>query len=219
MGEYAKFAGRDIKMGTCEDMYYLRAEQVPQLRPLPNSLNPRDPEVLQVLRFRFPWPDEDGTEPGAFDRYNRTAAVHDVQLPEGVEHDLVQFVAQAGYLVSLPCPEGPPATHGLQVHRNGFAGPVLIVQQGYRNGNLAVICRCGGCGAPFNLPTQADAEPVIVACRAEADRMEKRGESGAWWHTVADRIAAGYAQAIPRDTTRAQPGQGHAPDIDLLNGY
>ena len=27
MGEYAKYAGERVKIGTCEDMYYLRDDQ------------------------------------------------------------------------------------------------------------------------------------------------------------------------------------------------
>jgi len=194
MGEYAKFADREIKIGTCEDMFYLRADQAAQVQPMPGSLNPSDPEVQQHIRFRFPWPDEDGTEPGAFDRYSRSVGLYGVTMPQGVDHYSVQFTAPVGYLVSLPCPEGPHGSHGLAVHRNGFQGPVKIVQQAYRNGNLAVVCECGGCGAAYNLPTFEDAEPIIVACRAEADRHDRHDDAAhkAWWHAVADRIAAGY---------------------------
>ena len=194
MGEYGLVSGERVKLGTCEDMYYLRADQVGQVQRVPNSLDVRDPEVQAEIRFRFPWPDEDGTEPGAFDSFDRAVGVYGVQPPAGVEHRSVQFVAQAGYLASLPCPETAGlnlAPLGITIHRNGFAGPVKIVQQAYREGNLAVICQCGGCGARYNLPTLAEAEPVIVACRQEADK--KHEGPGGWWHTVADRIAAGYA--------------------------
>ena len=194
MGEYAMYKGERIKIGTCEDMYYLRADQAPKVRKVSGSLDPNAREEQEIIRFRFPWPDEDQVEPGAFESFDRAVGLSgDIPFPEGLEHHSVQFWAQGpGYLVSLPCPEGPAASHGLHVHRNGFGGRVKIVQQAYRVGVLAVICECGGCGARFNLPTWAGAEPVIVACRAEADKAERQGNSRAWWDTIADRIAAGY---------------------------
>jgi hypothetical protein len=75
---------------------------------------------------------------------------------------------------------------------------VQIVQQAYRNGHLALICQCGGCGARYNVPTWAEVEPLVVAVRAEGDRADA-AVSGQWWHTVADRIAAGYLliEAVP----------------------
>ena len=195
MGEYGLVSGERVKLGTCEDMYYLRADQVAQVVKVPGSLDPADPEVQAEIRFRFPWPDEDNVRPGAFDPYERAVGLYGVQPPTGVEHHKVQFTA-SGYVVSLPCPESVEAEAGQRygnvgytVHRNGFAGPVKIVQQAYRGGVLAVICQCGGCGAKYNLPTLAEAEPVIVACRSKADKSG----NAAWWHKVADRIAAGYS--------------------------
>src|SRR5437016_4579142 len=63
MGEYAQYGGQDVKIGTCEDMYYLRYDQRWQVQALDGNVNP----VLDVahLRFRFPWPDEDTIPPGA----------------------------------------------------------------------------------------------------------------------------------------------------------
>ncbi len=193
MGEYARYNGQRIKIGTCEDLYYLRASQLPLIQPERGEADPRTNASKAVYRFRFPWPDEDVVAPGAFDNPFRSVALWNVTAPPDLKHDAVQFVAQAGYNVSLPCPEGPMKIEGLKVHRNGFSGPVKIVQQAYRNGVLALICECGGCGAKYNLPTIQDAEPIIVACRAEADAADKRNDgAGKWWHAIADRIAAGY---------------------------
>jgi hypothetical protein len=198
MGEYATYNGHSIKIGTCEDMYYLRAGQAPMVRHERGNVDPSSPKDQRVIRFRFPWPDEDGTAPGAFENYDRAVGVWNIAPPAAIEHRTVQFVSDRGYNVCLPCPEGPAANHGLKVHRNGFAGPVRIVQQAYRGGVLALICECGGCGARYNLPTLADAEPVIVACRAEADAAARRdgddSSQARWWHRVADRIAVGYSE-------------------------
>ena len=193
MGEYAEFNGREIKVGTCEDLYYLRADQAGRVRKTRSGhTDLADPAVLAVVRFRFPWPDEDGTEPGAFGDYGRSIPLSGLQPPADLDHMTVQFSARAGYLVSLPCPEGPAASHGLKIHRNSFAGPVRIVQQAYRGGNLAVICECGGCGARYNLPTIEDAAPVISACRVEAGKRPEDEGHAKFWGAIADRIEAGY---------------------------
>jgi len=70
MGEYAlrKSDDTEIKIGTCEDMYYLRYEDRDKVSKLPNSLDPR---TEYNLRFRLPFPDEDDIKPGEYDDYNR----------------------------------------------------------------------------------------------------------------------------------------------------
>lgn len=134
MGEYAKYAGREIKIGTCEDMYYLRASQRGAVERLPGSVNVNSDEVYGV-RFRFPWPDEDTIEPGAFKDYDRAITAYGIPMPDHVEHHSVQFCASAGYNCSLPCPESKDGQwirligadnqpKPITVHRNGFAGAV-----------------------------------------------------------------------------------------------
>lgn len=205
MGEYAKLksTGERVKIGTCENMYYLRADQIGDVVAVGDSVDPAG-EYQGELRFRFPWPDEDGVAPGAFEDPFRARAVHGVDLPD-IEHGIVQFVAQAGYNVCLPCPEGP-SSHGLNVHRNGFKGAVKIVQQRYWQGQLVTVCECGGCGHKYRLETWAMAEPVVVALRSEADRKQAEFDLHAqrqgiaslpchdarMLHTIADRITAGY---------------------------
>lgn len=196
MGEYAKLigSGEEVKIGTCEDMLYLRFDQRLQVWPQHHSLNPNGAEELEVIRFRFPWPDEDNVKPGYFSDPFRRLAVH-VPAPEGVEHGHVQFVAkQEGYNVCLPCPEGPNANdHGLTVHRNGFAGPTFLVQQAVRNGRLVAICECV-CGRRYNLPTIIDAEPLCkdILAKAEQALNRKDDQRAKYLVEVARRIREGY---------------------------
>lgn len=200
MGEYAKLmgTGESVKIGTCENMYYLRFDQRHQVWPERGSLNPGAAEELAVIRFRFPWPDEDNVRPGEFSDPFRRLAVH-VPAPEGVEHGIVQFVAsREGYNVCLPCPEGPDAdSHGLKVHRNGFAGPAFLVQQAVRNGRLVAIMECV-CGRKYNLPTIADAEPVIsdILDRAEREHRMENYDSAQRYTEIARRIREGYSQEV-----------------------
>lgn len=224
MGEYAKHNGHEVKIGTCEDFYYLRADQRSEI-----SGYGFGEQMLAVVRFRFPFPDEDSIEPGAFEDYDRGVRVPGgYQLPaelSGDEHHRIQFTSPAGYNLCIPCPEafelietvGAAGEHyPLTVHRNGWNGGPRISQQAYRGGALVTLLRCGSCGAVHRLDTIDDARPVIEAFRDEAVREEWRrlfddagnllddygfvpehtGKSRENLLAIADRIEAGYAVAV-----------------------
>lgn len=205
MGEYAKRLSDEanIKIGTCEDMYYLRFDQRDQVAHQSGNVDPNSEDVY-ALRFRFPWPSEDGTAPGEFADYHKSYGLSRFEGcgAEHAEHGSVQFSAPAGYLLSLPCPEGPAAT--LPVHRNGFSGAVHLVQQKLlRDGRLVPIMRCGGCGAKWRLENPAEIEALVVAIRAEADRKERDGRHNGtgkndrrWYDQVADRVLSGAGMAL-----------------------
>lgn len=216
MGEYARYEGQNVKIGTCEDMYYLRWDQAHKVQPLASSVDPAGQHAGQ-LRFRFPFPDEDGIEPGDFRNFDRGVRVDGVRAPAELDgdHYTVQFKADNGYLVSLPCPEAP-ADHGFTIHRNGYGGAVHLVQQRWHEGRLVGVVGCGGCGMRWRLATLEDAEPVATALRAEADRRchvarmgghyrnddgtydeEAIAYQGAWHRKVADRLLAGYSLRMP----------------------
>lgn len=195
MGEYAKLigSGEEVKIGTCEDMLYLRFDQRHQVWPQHGNVNPGSAEDLDVIRFRFPWPDEDPVAPGAFENPFRRLAVH-VPSPPEVEHGIVQFVASTeGYNVCLPCPEGPNQIEGLKVHRNGFAGPTFLVQQAVRNHRLVAIMECV-CGRRYNLPTIIEAEPFCedILRQAERELDYKNERSAANLVEIARRFREGY---------------------------
>jgi hypothetical protein len=206
MGEYAMLGSAEIKIGTCENMYYLRAGQAHQVRALPDNVDPvRDRD--KGIRFRFPFPDEDDVAPGAFDSYERGAPLY-LPVPTDIEHAIVQFTTP-GYNVCLPCPESgrsgsgervtdPIEIAGLKVFRNSHPGTVLICQQRWIGKALVLVLACGGCGAKWRCPTIEDARPYIDACLRKADEFD--GDKGTrfrfgtkgWWREVAARIEAGY---------------------------
>ncbi len=212
MGENAMYRGQRIKIGTCEDMYYLRWDQAEKVSRVEGSVSPLVDRLH--LRFRFPWPNEDHVAPGEFECHDRSVGISCV-VPEGVEHHNVQFASSypgPGYLLSLPCPEGPAGVPFLpddkcssrwmpqlkiKVAKNGWGGDVKIVQQKWIKGEdgherLCTICACGGCGAKFRLETYEAALPIIEACRKQGDGRYPNWERDAFWDKVAVRIAAGY---------------------------
>ncbi len=171
MGEHARrnATGEEIKIGTCENLYYLRADQVHFVTALPHSVDPiKDAESL---RFRFPFPSEDDVEVGNFDDYDRQRRIYGVK-PPAIEHYTTQFKAtnDNGYLVSLPCPESDAydGNELFTIHRNGYGGAVGIVQQRIWNGLLVTVGQCRGCGARFRYETLNDVQPVLDALASEA---------------------------------------------------
>lgn len=201
MGELAKLGSDTIKIGTCEDMYYLRYDQRHRVTPMSGSVNPVTD--APALRFRFPWPDEDKALPGAFDPYDRGVCVRGLMPPADAAHYNVQMTAR-GYVASVPCPESSRYTDDgtgrrslgeLHIHLNGFAGSVLLCAQKYVPGvGLVPILRCGGCGTMWRDEDHHSIEAIAVALRSDADRRSqcnKRDGSIKWLHAVADRVLAG----------------------------
>jgi hypothetical protein len=196
MGEYALYNGQKIHIGVFEDMLSLRADQARLVEPIPTNVDPV--RQARALRFRFPFPDEDGIPPGQFENPHRgiPVAAQLGFLATEVPHWKVQFVArEAGYVVRLPCPHSWVGVESdIEYRRNGSTATVRITQQRLWEGRLVLVCTCAACGARFRLPTQTDADPVITACRQAADRAREVGDESRaqWWNDIADRINAGY---------------------------
>jgi hypothetical protein len=195
MGEYAKYNRHEVKIGTCENLYYLRHDQRWDISPMSGNVNPQSDRELPHLRFRFPFPDEDHVAPGAFEDYSRGFPISGMDISEW-KHGNVQFSAH-GYLVSLPCPEGYSgrefSENHAKIHRNGFAGAVSVVMQRFHDGELQTVVRCNGCGNMYRLD-RTEAEIAMDRLRSEADRYLANGDETAakTRHVIADRIGAGY---------------------------
>mgnify|MGYP003334911719 FL=1 len=206
MGEYANYNGEQVKIGTCEQMYYLRADQVHKVTKAAHSLDPRNRQTAEQIRFRFPFPDEDAIQPGAFQGYNRAIWLYDVAVPEKVDHYSIQLQSKspAGLvLLSAPCPHSPDAkASGLKFGFNGYSGAVGIHSQKLVGGALQLVCICGGCGALWRMDSLEDCAEIIDALGRLAqteDRDHARyshGESGraGFYRDIAARIVSGYSQ-------------------------
>jgi hypothetical protein len=211
MGEYAYFNGQRVKIGTCEDMLYLRWDQRSLVERSETPLF--DPDVLKVIRFRFPFPDEDHLAPGAFDNPFRGYRLDGFEAPTGIDHGNAQFIADNGYLMNLPCPESQPTIlangEAVKTHLNGYGGSASLVGQALRDGRLVGIARCNGCRTLYRLEDGYE-EAAAVAIRAAADRLTRtadlnlqRGQptegdraNGRRLHLIADRLLAGYQVTV-----------------------
>jgi hypothetical protein len=205
MSEHAYFRGKRVKrvkIGTCEDMYYLRADQAHLVTLDDQEPHPTDPlNDWADIRFRFPWPDEDDVDPGEFDDHNRSLVIpaHLMSIPAQIRHERVQFasVYRPDYLLVTLCPELILANHidAMTVTRQS-GGAVELIQQRVHGGKLVAVARCVACRSTWRMPTIDDAMPLVVAVRCMADRAGKAGGEGeeraAFLHAVADRVMAGY---------------------------
>ena len=201
MGEYGyvRGTGERVKLGTCEELYGLRFDQ----REGVYGYEPWSAELLAVVRFRFPWPDEDGASPGMTEQWNRGLTLWGFDQPADVDHGSVQWSARNGYLMSLPCPEGA-GDQPAHVHRNGYGGPASLVGQAVRGGRLVGIARCNGCETRYRLEDGHE-QAAAVCIRAAADEEIRTAEQhgtegnrgiGERLHVVADRLLAGYAAEL-----------------------
>lgn len=184
MGEYATHNGESIKIGTCENMYYLRADQAHLVKKESGSVDPMD--TTAGLRFRFPWPDEDKKEPGDFEPYSRSYPLDGLAAPKDVEHYTVQMRSDNGYLASIPCPESGKKIEGLTIHKNGFGAAVrLAYQKPMPDGKLWLVCQCHGCGALWRVPPEDSVEYI------EAVRKRSSQDGDSPWQ-IALRMTEGY---------------------------
>ncbi len=176
MGEYAKRKsdGADIKIGTCEDMYYLRYEDRHKVWPQANSLDPVT-EACE-LRFRLPFPDEDSVLPGEYEQYARGERLwkswcyrcnalasdacksdhnHQTGCPsfedESAADDpgVIQLRHDSGLLVNVPCYHGvklPEVAKPVQIFWNGKSWHLELQQLRPTPAGVKPIVGCRFCG-------------------------------------------------------------------------
>lgn len=109
MGEYAirNSDREEIKIGTCEDMYYLRFDQRDKITAVPNSLDPLIDSIAGQLRFRLPFADEIDNQPGDFDDPFRCVALPcDYQDEASADDPGTMQMHQHGLLLNIPCYHG-----------------------------------------------------------------------------------------------------------------
>lgn len=127
MGEYAKRRSDavEIKIGTCESMYYLRYEDRNKVEAMDGNINPSE---SMNLRWRLPLPDEDNVLPGEYEDYNRAVRLYnstrgDFRFPESIKNTgIIQLTHPIGLLVNETCYHGeklPDSTDTTKYHWNG----------------------------------------------------------------------------------------------------
>jgi hypothetical protein len=195
MGEYVKHNGTSIKLGTCEDLYYARFNQIKNNLAQMTKVDGNDEPAGYLnpangYRYRFPFPDEDNLKLGNYENFDRGLLIgvaYDVL--EGIEHDKIcqGTACQGGYNVNhyITCPADPAFVPTCNPRTD--RAPVEIVQQKQVEGRLWTVCRCGWCQAKFRLPK----EKAEILC---ASILEQHQDDG--WQEVMKRIMGGYEMTL-----------------------
>jgi len=181
MGEYAKLktTGEEFKIGTCENMYYLRLED--RYKIIYES-------SFTGCRFRLPFPDEDNNEIGNYNDYERgidlvphydediklTSYFDDIYKEHYQEHKgLIQLHHESGLLINASCYHGYklPDNNNSKDLKAFFNGKTSInfelsqvkihLNEETNEKEIIPIVRCKHCKTPF----KADWASVLLHVR------------------------------------------------------
>jgi hypothetical protein len=125
MGEYAirKSDNQEIKIGTCENMYYLRYSDKDMVRQKnENNLDPNDEKTIPELRFRLPFPDEDHIKPGDYEPFRKENVILYDYEPKNETVGILQMHTKYGMMLNVPCYHGeklPENTGDIKPFWNG----------------------------------------------------------------------------------------------------
>lgn len=176
MSEYAtrKIDGKEFKIGTCEDMFNCRYDQISEVRY---------PYLSDNLYWRIPTPDEDGMKPGEFDY---TLLLEDGRIPWKLMIDTTKFSEEdiknmqkqgtvqlkeshMGLLVNIRCPHGFDVGENFQKHDEGIVYSMgyngrqgTLYLKGLKNEptELKVLVECSACGSMWSFSFN-EIEPAI----------------------------------------------------------
>ena len=161
MGEYAKrkIDGAEVKIGTCESMYYLRYEQ---RKEVAYNFQPEKGKHTEWL-WRIPTPKEDGILPGDFE-YGGLLNDHkfipyELKL-KNIDNETAEQIAsfvgltqvyneKLGMLINMPCYHGlrlPDKVEGFQFFWNGKVDALHLCYLANKEKELEVGIKCNACG-------------------------------------------------------------------------
>ena len=199
MGEYIKLNGKEIKLGTCENLYYVRLDDLKNGKgekedgnlSLSGYLDPKN-----GFRYRFPFPEEDGTQPGSYEPYEKGLLIFLSEespellkdLPTWEHYNIYNSCSYNGVInvnIISYCPlsSHPPIMGGTP------AQAVVLLQQKQVEGEIWVVVGCPYCGARVRLSR----DEALELSRAASNMGRGNDPSNLkYWHEVSYRIMAGY---------------------------
>lgn len=180
MGEYATYKGEEIKIGTCNCMYYLRWEQRNDVIPRQGNVNPRT--QYDKIWFRAPRHCEDGIEPGDFD-FQGWCGVKPIRFfikdensnfakeVKSIAKEAQSFkqvrCKEIGVNIRVPCCHGYTTELPDRMGYNGFNPNTLgISALGVRQGKAVAFVGCVACELDFLV---LDFEELVRYCRPFGD--------------------------------------------------
>lgn len=174
MGEFAKYNGSSVKIGTCERMYYLRWDDRHRVSPEEHSVNPA---TQAGLFFRLPFPDEDGIQPGgAYKDYQRGYRMGDWEPDDFADYPASSMQVshpESGLVLNVPCHHGaklPEVGPEIHVFWNGKNHALeLCAVKAMPGGTLRPVYRCRFCGAMWS----CDWEDILLYCGSDPEMLRR----------------------------------------------
>jgi hypothetical protein len=156
MGEYAirKSDGLKIKIGTCEEMYYLRYSDRDKVCALPGNVDPMDEKEVSELRWRLPYPEEDHIKPGEYGDYNHAVPLHGFTPGNSDDPGMFRARSKYGMIVDLPCYHGEklPVVEGASFFWNGKSCAYELRFLKFIEGKPWGVYGCVECGKQWRAP-------------------------------------------------------------------
>lgn len=216
MGEYIKLYGEPYKIGTCENLYYIRFADLAELVRLGHpemQEGNHHPRVYlkdnSGFRFRFPFPDEDRpTMRERLDLYQTTPRFdRGLMIPypahlRGEDHYTVDYTVTSGSFTAIlrgqACPYSKPVEDGAQewqitlapLHIRGLDVAELVFQR-LIDGQLWPVFRCPWCGSMW----RTDEEDTLTLARHVEDQVNRYpvfDETRDEIKTAMQRMTAGF---------------------------
>lgn len=194
MGEHINIKGQSVKLGTCEDLYYATYDQVRAAASIatqqPGNAEPRDYLKPNIWRYRFPFPDEDGTAIGTRSNYDRgylLKASHEFVRGFADHGDASVITPSPIYTrLQFPCPFTSAGVHaGVKVDQ----ATVELIQQKLiindeGNKQLWAVVRCPYCGTTVRLGEEEATTLAAFQVRVGNPDLDE----------VLNRMLAGYTR-------------------------
>jgi hypothetical protein len=209
MGEYVTINKQQVKLGTCEDLYYTRLNQLwsySHIQGVKEYLNPDN-----GFRYRFPFPEEDNLTIGNYNDFDKGLIISlhadDYRLVD-FSHDDIWHGCSAenkgsyNVNISLPCPQSkaldwtfiqmPDNTTMKIKHSNNDFRIVSIKQQKQVNGEVWTVISCPYCGSRVRIDYDG-AVKLVHSIKVGYIDCHNATESNKEYYTkVIDRIMQGY---------------------------
>ena len=188
MGEYIRYKGEEVKIGTCEQMYYTSFDNfikhLPDMKQQSGNLSPE--AYLQESNFwRLPFPDEKnlpfGNINGDFDRCLSLYIARDnYEALKMTGHKTFYLPVMPakftghGFNISIPCPYSEDFKNiktstntdkGFFISSRYQYGLLNLIYQKNEDGKLLPVVQCPYCKSLWTLDTKQDLVNLIKGNR------------------------------------------------------
>lgn len=206
MGEYAirKSDGKEVKIGTCEDMMYCRYDQI---NDIVYSF------ICKNLCWRIPTPDEDGIQVGDFEP-SLIGENNDIPYHISIKTDMLddedkEFlinhsgwasvrIEKLGLHCSIKCYHGVKLPEGNDVVKffwNGKTDSLFLSHLVNTDTELKIGIECNACGLSFSMPFN-EAESLIMSMLMKLRLLHQCSD---YWYKHNDEPCPYKIEAVTRD--------------------